>query len=168
MASAELLYALGHRHPLSAVQLRVGGAFVPLERTTVAPKYVSPSGARSGGGTAACGRAAGLRASRTNRVRKHLPIAAALFLAAPHAARATTDVCAVNPITRQGHVFEDDEYMGIGWRSAGERACASFDEHLAALGYTYTRSPHRLEWLVAAALALAAAALLVRRAWRRR
>lgn len=94
--------------------------------------------------------------------------AAALVVLAPRPVRATADFCAVNPVTREGFVFESGEYVGIGWRPVDESACRSFDAHLATLGYAITTSPNRLEAVLVGTLALAGVALVALRAWRRR
>jgi hypothetical protein len=86
----------------------------------------------------------------------------------PRPSHATIDICAVNAITGQAHVFDEDDYMGIGWKSVGETACQHFDAFVAASGFTMTQAPHRIEQALVLALASGVAFLLYARRRRQR
>lgn len=73
-----------------------------------------------------------------------IPCLIMLLFVFPVFTYATADVACVNHITKEVHIFEDIDYIGIGWESMGENE-DKFQEYLDQ-GYAYARFPHKIEF----------------------
>ena len=75
-------------------------------------------------------------------------VALLVALLLPGFARATGSICAINELTGEGYVFDEDDYRGPAWHPVRERTCNDFDSYLQNHGYVMTRNPYRVEWMV--------------------
>lgn len=58
----------------------------------------------------------------------------------------TVDYLAVNDLTKEMYVFEEDDYEGFFWKGIGDSE--SIEIKYIISGYHYTQSPHKLDYAI--------------------
>lgn len=61
---------------------------------------------------------------------------------------ATCPVPAFNDITHEYYVFEDSDYIGIGWRTIPERQWDDFDKLMIEKNYRHAANPYLIDEIV--------------------
>lgn len=92
-----------------------------------------------------------------------------ITLVYPQTASATVDVLEANPVTKQLHIFESDDYEGLFWKPVGGEHSywIQKEAEYLAMGYEFTDSPYVLDWAVLFVIFGAVTACAVLRAIRR-
>ncbi len=78
---------------------------------------------------------------------------------------ATVDVPATNKFTREYFVFDDSDYIGIGWEPYGPR-WNDFEKIINEKGYKLAKKPYKIEISLTTLLVLTIVSLIVKRIYK--
>jgi len=103
-------------------------------------------------------------------MRKKNKILLSVFIFTAYSLFSTVDYLAINKITKEFAVIEDNEYQGLGWKSAGFISDEKWDyytkEFLPNMGYKEAKFRYKIEAVISI-LAILSITIIVRNNYKR-